>query len=196
LHAEISREVSFQREALAEIRRSSPGPDLQGLWRQVRREVAQSSEVRGPTWRWGWEPVAIGSVAVLALAVFLGSRYFREPPAAIRSAETLTHAGGVQNGAEEVPAPPRVAAVESDKEDARSGRGRSVAQREETSSTLAAKQPVPPARTAEGELPAELVANPELFVDYDMIVRLDALENFDSVRAPREQGSPGAQQAG
>jgi hypothetical protein len=193
-YAEIRGSVRIQCDLLRQAIDTSPQPDVARMLREVRARLPESAE---PSRRWVWQPAAVGVLAVAALAVFFFvrdvDRHLGRPPSVgpgrvgKSAGATLVPGGGV-----------REAGALPGQEQKSEGLGRQEA---------LAREDRLPRPTHEGgvqaqdepspeELPSDLLAKPDLFVDYGMMVRLEALENFDHVQSLPETDGLETQQAG
>jgi hypothetical protein len=194
LYDEIQKSVNLQRGLLRRAMDAAPRSDVVRMLREVRGRLAEDAE---PSRRWVWQPAAVGALAVAALAVLFFVRDVERQPGRPRSAAVGRAAKG----------PVTAPGVEQRVE----GAGASSGQEQKSESlggqealARADRLPRPTLEIGAGsqdrrspeELPSELLAKPDLFVDYGMMVRLEALENFEHVRSLPETDSSDTQQAG
>jgi hypothetical protein len=194
-YAAIRGSVKIQSDLLRHAVDATVRPDVVRMLHQVRGRLADNPD---PSRGWVWQPAAVGVLVVAALAVFFlvhdierkGAQAPSVGPAALAKA----------------PARPRGVAGDVRESGALAGQERQPGGLEQQQA-LAAREdhlPRPTDETRVGaqheplpeDLPAELLAKPDLFVDYGMMVRLDALENFDHVQSLPDNDGLGAKQPG
>jgi hypothetical protein len=187
--------VEVQRDLLTKAMWVSPDADVVRMLRGVRGRLAESAEQ--PSRGRVWQPVAVGALAVAALAVFFVVRDVeREPVRApslapgrvAKGPGAASGAGAAARGAG-VPAGQDRLAEGLEQQEALARGDRLPGPTHETGAE-------PPDRQPPEELPSDLLAKPDLFIDYGMMVRLEALENFDHVQSLPETDGLDAQQAG
>jgi anti-sigma factor RsiW len=197
-YAEIQGSVKIHRAVVRHLISASTQPDVTRMLRQVRARLADDAE---PSRSWVWQPVAAVGVLVAAVLTLLfvvgdlekierkgarapsveGAQFAKEPA---RPGDTVGELA--KAGTSAVQERPRVIPEQQQKLAVNDHLPRPTA--ETVVGTRHEQLPADP--------PAELLAKPDLFVQYGMMVRLDALENFDHVQSLPDDGRLSAKQPG
>jgi anti-sigma factor RsiW len=193
LYAEIRDGVESQHDVLNQAMRTFPPTDVVRMLGAVRGRLVERAEAS----RYRvWQPTAVGALAVAALAVFFLVRDVERQSVRARAVSP----GGIAKGAGAIPGvrgPGGADVPAGEKRLSENLAQPEALAREDWRPDAPRKTSAEPlVQHPPEEVPPELLAKPDLFVDYGMMVRLDALENFDHVQSLLDTDGSGTQQAG
>lgn len=187
LHREIADAVAVQEKLLRRALTTSPEPDVEGMLRRVRARLADTVE---PVHTRTWVPVGVGALAVAGVALFLYGQHLVRYPSVPRLREPVVESTGEQVA--ERPSAPAARLADRDfpsRLHTTIQKGPPVMAKGDKGQPHNAEAVASVTPQASDKVPPDLLARPDLFVDYGIVVRLDALEHFDSILGlPENEG--------